>query len=429
VKIAPTGFVGLAAVLGLCLTGCNRTQNAGPDPAAANMAPGSQTEPVARNEAPVVNGRYEEQLTTAPAPPPPLPEYSQPSCPGENYMWTPGYWAYSSDGYYWTPGAWVVSPYVGALWTPPWWGYSGGNYIWHAGYWGPYVGFYGGIDYGFGYTGRGFYGGYWQGAVFNYNRTVMNVNTTVVRNVYERRVSNYTPVNRISYNGGNGGIDLRSNASEEVALRTRRMGAAPTQIQNQREAAANREQFAAVNHGRPSVVAARPAPERQAAMPPQRGGAESEPSRREVPTVNARPEPRGGPETRAVQRPEAPPLRAEPTQTRLAPAAPRPEVQPNRPAVAARPSMPESRPSPFQPPSGRPSAPQFHQERSADRRMPERTPQPPAARQGQPEARPAAHQAPESRPPAQAERPAPQGRQAPAARPEPQRQDRDKHSK
>ena len=71
-------------------------------------------------------------------------------------MWTPGYWAYSTGGYYWTPGAWVAAPYIGALWTPPWWGYSGSNYIWHAGYWGPYVGFYGGIDYGFGYTGRAF---------------------------------------------------------------------------------------------------------------------------------------------------------------------------------------------------------------------------------------------------------------------------------
>jgi hypothetical protein len=37
--------------------------------------------------------------------PPALPVYVQPVCPGENYIWTPGYWAYSDDDedYYWVP--------------------------------------------------------------------------------------------------------------------------------------------------------------------------------------------------------------------------------------------------------------------------------------------------------------------------------------
>jgi hypothetical protein len=190
VRIATATSIGLAATLVLGLASCNRTQNQGPNPASANMAPGGQTEPVAQdlssqNQTPVQNSGYEE-LSAAPAPPPPLPEYRQPECPGENYIWTPGYWAYSTGGYYWAPGAWVLTPYTGALWTPPWWGYSGDRYIWHAGYWGPFVGFYGGINYGFGYTGRGFNGGYWRGGAFNYNRSVMNVNINVVHNVYDR---------------------------------------------------------------------------------------------------------------------------------------------------------------------------------------------------------------------------------------------------
>src|ERR1700752_3690639 len=86
--------------------------------------------------------------------PPPLPVYVQPVCPGEGYIWTPGYWAYDEDaGYYWVPGTWVLAPRVGYLWTPGYWGWERGGYLWHVGYWGPHVGFYGGGNYGFGFGG------------------------------------------------------------------------------------------------------------------------------------------------------------------------------------------------------------------------------------------------------------------------------------
>src|SRR6201988_3997601 len=109
--------------------------------------------------------------------PPVLPVYAQPVCPGDGYLWTPGYWAYGPDGYYWVPGVWVRPPRVGLLWTPGYWGFGEGVYLWHAGYWGPHVGFYGGINYGFGFTGVGFVGGYWSGGFFRYNTAVLNVNT------------------------------------------------------------------------------------------------------------------------------------------------------------------------------------------------------------------------------------------------------------
>src|SRR5580704_11141611 len=64
--------------------------------------------------------------------PPPLPVYDQPLCPGDGYIWTPGYWAYDDvDGYFWVPGAWVAPPEVGVLWTPPYWGFDGGYYGFH----------------------------------------------------------------------------------------------------------------------------------------------------------------------------------------------------------------------------------------------------------------------------------------------------------
>ena len=43
--------------------------------------------------------------------PPELPVYAQPICPGEGYIWTPGYWAWDreDEDYYWVPGTWVLA--------------------------------------------------------------------------------------------------------------------------------------------------------------------------------------------------------------------------------------------------------------------------------------------------------------------------------
>jgi hypothetical protein len=101
--------------------------------------------------------------------PPALPIYEQPICPGDGYIWTPGYWAWDGDDYYWVPGTWVLAPEIGFLWTPGYWGWGGGAFFWHEGYWGPQVGFYGGINYGFGYWGHGYEGGRWDHDHFYYN--------------------------------------------------------------------------------------------------------------------------------------------------------------------------------------------------------------------------------------------------------------------
>src|SRR5258708_34658677 len=81
--------------------------------------------------------------------PPELPVYEQPLCPGDGYIWTPGYWAYDQDedDYYWVPGTWVLAPEPGLLWTPAYWGWGGSAFVFYEGYWGPHVGFYGGRKY------------------------------------------------------------------------------------------------------------------------------------------------------------------------------------------------------------------------------------------------------------------------------------------
>jgi WXXGXW repeat (2 copies) len=191
--------------------------------------------------------------------PPALPVYEQPLCPAEGYIWTPGYWAYDYDygDYYWVPGTWVLAPEPGFLWTPGYWGWGGDRFIFHEGYWGPRVGFYGGINYGFGYFGNGYEGGRWDHDRFFYNRSVNNVNVTNIHNVYNTTVINNTTVNRVSYNGGSGGIDARPTREEEAAQRERHLPPVGAQTQHLQAARANPELRASANHGRPPVAATR----------------------------------------------------------------------------------------------------------------------------------------------------------------------------
>jgi hypothetical protein len=190
--------------------------------------------------------------------PPPLPVYEQPICPGDGYIWTPGYWAWDPeiDDYYWVPGTWILAPEVGFLWTPPWWGWEGGRFFFHEGYWGPHIGFYGGVVYGFGYFGEGFEGGRWDGDHFFYNRSVTNINVVNVHNVYNQTViNNNVTINRVSYNGGPGGISARPTPQQEAAGRERHVEPVRSQTEHMQMARGNPELRATANHGKPSIAA------------------------------------------------------------------------------------------------------------------------------------------------------------------------------
>ena len=158
--------------------------------------------------------------------PPPLPVYDEPPIPGPGYIWTPGYW-----------------------------GWSGGAYVWNAGYWGPTVGFYGGVCYGFGYTGVGFAGGYWSGNSFYYNRSVTNIsNTTVINNVYNQQVINNNTTN-VSYSGGNGGIRAQPTTQELQSAREQHVAPTQEQTHHQQLASLNQDLRASANNGRPAIAA------------------------------------------------------------------------------------------------------------------------------------------------------------------------------
>ncbi|MGH9741876.1 MAG: YXWGXW repeat-containing protein, partial [Candidatus Acidiferrum sp.] len=192
--------------------------------------------------------------------PPELPVYEQPICPDDGYIWAPGYWAYGDDGYYWVPGTWVLPPEPGLLWTPAYWGWDNDAYIFHAGYWGPQVGFYGGIDYGFGYFGHGYEGGRWENGHFFYNRSVNHIDVHVVHNVYNARVERNPRVARVSYNGGRGGINARPTNQEQAAEHERHLPRVTAQTQHAQAAQHDPKLRASYNHGKPPI-AATPKPE------------------------------------------------------------------------------------------------------------------------------------------------------------------------
>ena len=184
--------------------------------------------------------------------PPELPVYEQPICPGDGYIWTPGYWAWDGE-YYWVPGTWVMAPEPGFLWTPGYWSWGGAGFVFSEGYWGPTVGFYGGINYGFGYFGHGYEGGRWQNGHFFYNTAVNRVDANRIHNVYNSRANE--TANRVSFNGGNGGINARATSEEEAAVRGRHVGPVAVQTQHAWSAHNDPQQRASVNRGTPPVAA------------------------------------------------------------------------------------------------------------------------------------------------------------------------------
>ena len=208
--------------------------------------------------------------------PPALPVYTQPVAPGEGYLWNPGYWAYGPAGYYWVPGVWVQPPTVGVLWTPPYWGFDGGVYGFHEGYWGPQVGFYGGVNYGFGYGGVGFVGGRWDGGHFLYNSAVLNVgvgfhNTYVDRTV----IVNNNNFSHASFNGGPGGIQARPTPQQAAYASQQHIPPTSAQQSHFQSAAQNRANFASANGGHPQYAAMQRPGSTQGAVPARGFGNQS----------------------------------------------------------------------------------------------------------------------------------------------------------
>jgi hypothetical protein len=305
--------------------------------------------------------------------PPALPVYVQPPCPEPNYMWTPGYWAWDGvSDYYWVPGTWVTAPQPGYLWTPGYWGWGdGGSYVFHTGYWGTQVGFYGGVNYGFGYGGGGFAGGEWRGGVFAYNTAAVNVNSTVIHTTYVNTtvVNNTTIVNNThtSFNGGPGGVAAKPTPEQQTFASQPHLPATQAQQQHAQVAKEDKSNFASVNHGVPAHAAVpRPATNVSELQHSAVAGRAAEGAKPFVARPVAAAKSEAAPPARAEEtgrpapaaRPLEPAARApEPAARAPEPAARAPEPAPRTAAPRSVPAPPPPKPAPRPAPPPRPKEP------------------------------------------------------------------------
>jgi YXWGXW repeat-containing protein len=195
-----------------------------------------------------------DKISTAP---PPLPSYAQPAIPEEGYLWMPGFWAWRNDvpDYYWVPGTWVKPPQAGLLWTPPYWSRVEGGFVFHAGYWAEAVGFYGGIDYGYGYTGDGYQGGHWDNGTFFYNSAANNLDSQTNARVYNQTIAADDQAGRMSFNGGSRGAKARPTPQQEKLAGDQHVAPTAEQRQQFELAAKDRSLYSKQNRDQPGIAA------------------------------------------------------------------------------------------------------------------------------------------------------------------------------
>jgi Domain of unknown function (DUF4124)/WXXGXW repeat (2 copies) len=160
---------------------------------ALNTLPGSNAERDAQTSPNLNSPGGAVSSTTAP---PAVVEEEQPPLSQVGSIWTPGYWYWRAQGYFWIPGAWVRPPQTGLLWTPPYWSSAGAVFVFHPGHWGASVGYYGGVNYGHGYSGNGYTGSHPALAHGTYAASVASQGPrTVVQQTIEQAPTR-TPVSR-----------------------------------------------------------------------------------------------------------------------------------------------------------------------------------------------------------------------------------------
>ncbi len=104
----------------------------------------------------------------------------------------------------------------------------------------------------------GFAGGRWVGNSFAYNRTVSNVDPTVIHSTYSETVANNATLYKPSYNGGPGGTTATPTAQERLAAADPHVPSTPPQRQSMQQAAKNPALLPQANPGQHATVVIQP---------------------------------------------------------------------------------------------------------------------------------------------------------------------------
>jgi hypothetical protein len=83
---------------------------------------------------------------------------------------------------------------------------------------------------------------------------VNHVNTTIIHNTYNTRVTNVSETH-VSYNGGTGGLEARPTSQEESYANEHHVGPVAAQMQHVQAARSNPELRASANQGKPPIAA------------------------------------------------------------------------------------------------------------------------------------------------------------------------------
>jgi hypothetical protein len=166
---------------------------------------------------------------------------------------------------------------------------------------------------------------------------VNNISTTNITNVYNKTVINNVTVNRVSYNGGNGGVRAQPTPAEEAATRERHIAVTPAQSQHDQTARSTPELRASRNQGHPPIAATpRPATFSGPGVVPAKGGTMSvvQPRGAQSETRTPQPAPQRAQEYRPPVEQQRPPVQQ---QYRPPVEQQRPQVEQRRPPEQAQP--------------------------------------------------------------------------------------------
>jgi hypothetical protein len=151
---------------------------------------------------------------------------------------------------------------VGVVWTPGYWSSAGTAFVFHPGHWGPTVGFYGGVNYGYGYFGNGYSGGHWIGNSFAYNTAVNHVDPAIAHHAYSESVAGQGSRGVVSYSAAaRSTVVVHTVSQPQSQARVVPKPAAPATVERSSEpppAPAHAAVPAKVNA--PATVAKTPAP-------------------------------------------------------------------------------------------------------------------------------------------------------------------------
>jgi hypothetical protein len=110
------------------------------------------------------------------------------------------------------------------------------------------------VNYGFGYGGVGYEGGYWRDGAFFYNRTVNNVGGVAITNVYNKTVI-VNNTSNVSFNGGAGGLAAKPTPQQVAFAKERHIPPTQEQTRHVQTAAKDPALSLSKNQGHPAVAA------------------------------------------------------------------------------------------------------------------------------------------------------------------------------